>query len=201
MTLTVVNSGNLDLSNTMFAAGSGTIDAMNTFGGDGEARTPSLQGDGQKMDTDFNITGFDIEYNVVSSLDEVGENDHVMMLVNSIPDGVDYDNDGNLDNPLGLASGRVSAVEAGTIQSGKFNETALHELGHNLQLKHTNNGNGLMGAMINSQMGVSTQEKGKIMTGQGAHLKSVGTYKESSSYTTHSKDEANRFLQRNSIVQ
>lgn len=193
VTLKVVNSNGADLSNTMFSSNKGTVDLTSTFGG-----RALQQGTTSGPTNDTKITSFTVEYQVVSSLDDVGANDHVMVIVNDIP-SADYDGDGTVENPVGLANGRSSAVEKGTIKDGSFDEVATHELGHNLGLGHTEGGNGLMGKNVNGSTSVTREEKGTIVLKQVSLIQGDGTYKESSTYTKSSKEVTQQFLDRNKI--
>ncbi|WP_425637968.1 DUF6443 domain-containing protein [Algoriphagus yeomjeoni] len=189
MTLKIVNSNGADLSNTMVADGKGTADLTSTFGG------RALQGrvEGITPDTDTRIKSFTVDFEVVNSIDDVGENDHVMVIAGDIPklkDGTD---------PVGLAEigGRASAVEVGTLKNGSFDEVVTHELGHNLGLSHTNDGKGLMGAKINGQTNVSIRERATTLG--VSPVQGDGTYKASSSYTKNSKIVTQQFLKENKI--
>lgn len=194
ITLKVVNSNGADLSNTMFSGGKGKIDLTKTLGGravqDGVVDVVP--------DTETRITNVTVEFEVVESLDDVGENDHVMVIANDIPEA-DYNGDGGAIDPVGLAEkgGRTSAVEVGTIKDGSFNEVVIHELGHNLSLNHTTDGTGLMGELVNGSTEVSMSEKAQIMG--VSPVQNDGTYKTSSTYTENSKSIAHDFLERNKI--
>uniref|UniRef100_UPI00260CDDA3 RHS repeat domain-containing protein n=1 Tax=uncultured Psychroserpens sp. TaxID=255436 RepID=UPI00260CDDA3 len=201
VTLTVVNLTGADLSDTMFSKSSGKI-RLNNFEGRAESYTA-----GNDTHTIDNITEFNIEYNVVNSLDDVSdENSHVMMIVDNIPDNED-------SSPVGLAtlSGRISTVEEGTISNDTFDEVAQHELGHNLSLEHSDLKD-LMFKEVNGSVGLSKKKKGDIVTRQLGPKDGDGTYKESISssffYNTNKlpkakktiKERANNFLKKNNIT-
>src|SRR5690606_15559059 len=77
MTLTIVKGKNDDLSKTMFNKSSGSVNLSNF---QGEAQ--SFIGGHKAYD---NVTNVNINYKVVESIDKVGKDDHVMLLVDSIP--------------------------------------------------------------------------------------------------------------------
>lgn len=115
--------------------------------------------DGTKGLTDSAIpvsVKFDLSVKNVSSLDQVSDIDHFLMIV----DQLENKSDGNRQG-LGEIGGNLSLVEAGEL-SGSSSETLLHELGHNLGLdfsdfggdEHSADGTGLMGANINGQTSV-----------------------------------------------
>lgn len=204
VTLTVVNQSGADLSKTMFNKSSGTINLSNF---EGNAHSYDSYNDEENID---NITNFNVQYNVVDSLDDVGENDHVMVIVDNIPDGKDYDGDGDKDNPVGLAQsgGRVSAVESGTIDKGWFNEVAQHELGHNLSLEHK--GNGLMSERVSGKTSLNKVRKGEVASFAVPFDRGNGTYKQSNSSNFYAQNsfrknpitiqqQVTRFLTKNGI--
>jgi len=187
VTLSVVNSAGADLSKTMFSKSSGSV-SISSFKG-------RADGDNRVLDVTNidNIADVTIEYNVVSSLDDVGENDHVMMIVDDIPGAVGKAERG----------GRVSAVESGTISEGNFDETVEHEIGHNLTLEHSESGlmvgNGTFG-----NKKVTKKEKGELVSGQLNPNDGNGVYKDSKTnatgrYKKPIKKQANDFLKRNKI--
>jgi RHS repeat-associated protein len=193
VTLSVVNSSGVDLSKTMFSSKSGSVN-LDSFKGRGDFNEP-VNG----INVYDNITEFSVEYKVVDSLDDVGENDHVMMIVGDIPESA---GDGDV-NPVGLAElgGRVSAVESGTIESGNFDEVATHELGHNLGLDHTEGG--LMNETVNGQKSINKKSKGNIISNIVEPLEGNGIYKDSKSnskrYKQSIKKQAQKFLDENDI--
>jgi hypothetical protein len=202
ITMTVVNMQGADLSKTMFSGSSGKLDLTGTFGGSAMQRETMK---GNDVDTQYNITNVTLEYKVVNSLDQVGENDHVMMVVGDIPKG-QYGGDSQVSDPAGLAErgGRASAVEAGTIASGSFNNVAQHELGHNLGLKDLKDSpKSLMNGTTSGGSGIGMREKGGIISGSGVPfspaLQHGGTFKASQNYTTPSKSVATDFLKQNGI--
>ncbi|MBF2092013.1 hypothetical protein H1R85_05760, partial [Flavobacterium psychrophilum] len=195
MTLTVVNTNGADLSKTMFNKASGSVQLT--------AMTGSAQKDfrGNDIYASDNLKNVSVDYKVVSSLKDVGKNDHVMMLVNDIPKtaatkGVD---------PAGLATegGRVSAVEIGTLKNGTFNQTAQHEIGHTLGLEHKSGG--LMSpTFIRGASSVSATERGNILYNQVGPLQGNGTYiqsQNSSNYSTRIQTQVNNFISDNKIKQ
>ena len=197
MTLTVVNSSGADLSKTMFNKTSGTVQLSNFSG--------NAQKDfrGNDITTNDNLKNVSIEYKVVSSLEDVGKNDHVMMLVSNIPKSAFVDK--KVVDPVGLAemNGRVSAVEIGTIKNGTFNNTATHEIGHNLGLEHKNGG--LMNPTLSNSSSTSSKERGEVVYNQVGPLQGNGTYKDSkqntSNYSTSIQSQAKNFISKNNIKQ
>ncbi|RZS93147.1 DUF6443 domain-containing protein [Aquimarina brevivitae] len=200
VTLSVVAGPNDDLTKTMFSKKSGTISLSNF-----EGKASAYNVDADLLSND-NVTDFNIEYKVVSSLDDVGENDHVMMLVDEIPALTASGKD-----PVGKAElgGRVSAVERGTLSNGSFNEASQHELGHNLGYGPGHSkGGGLMGASINGNTALSKIDRGKMVGGEYGmlvHSQGDGTYKESNNggteYKTSIKTQAQKFIKKNKITQ
>ncbi|MFG4002091.1 RHS repeat domain-containing protein [Flavobacterium aquidurense] len=189
MTLTVVNSKGVDLSKTMFNKSSGSV-ALNSMSGIAQKDYR-----GNDVSTSDNVS-VSVNYKVVSSLKDVGKNDHVMMLVDNIPKG------NQKVDPIGLAEkgGRVSAVEVGTIQNKTFDNTANHEIGHLLGLEHKNGG--LMDPVINTSTSTSTREKGTVVDGQIGPFEGNGTYKQSersNNYSAGIISQVNSFLNRNKI--
>ncbi|MGH2667503.1 RHS repeat-associated core domain-containing protein, partial [Flavobacterium sp.] len=190
MTLTVVNSDGVDLSKTMFAKASGTVQLT---GFSGNAQKDFRVND---VTTNDNLKNVSVDYKVVSSLKDVGKNDHVMMLVNDIP------KTGKGADPVGLGElgGRVSAIEVGTIKNNTFNNAATHELGHNLGLEHSNGG--LMNPTVNNSYTTNTKERGEAVYNQVGPLQGNGTYTQSQSggnYNTRIQTQVNNFLSDNKI--
>ncbi len=195
ITLTIVNSSGADLSNTMFSGSSGNVNLK------------SFKGLAQKHNSALKVTNHDIiknvtvDYQVVNSIDDVRENDHVMMLVDNIPDDVDYDGDGNADKAIGLSEkgGRISTVEVGTISNNQFDEVAQHELGHNLDLGH---GYGLMHETTNSSTKLTNKQRGNVVNGQVTPRAGKGEYKDSETsmlYKKPIKNQVQSFLDENNI--
>jgi hypothetical protein len=191
MTLTVVNSNGADLSKTMFNKSAGSVQLSSMTG------VAQKDFRGNDVYASDNLKNVSVDYKVVSSLKDVGKNDHVMMLVNDIPKtakGVD---------PVGLATegGRVSAVEIGTIKNSTFNQAAQHEIGHNLGLDHKNGG--LMNpSIISGSTSTSPSERGNILYNQVGPLQGNGTYTQSqnsTNYSTRIQTQANDFLSQNKI--
>ena len=194
ITLTIVNSENVDLSTTMFNKSSGTVVLS------------SLSGNAQMHHTGIDMMSSDnlsvsVNYQVVNSLNDVRENDHVMMLVESIPkaNGSHLDREG-----LGQLGGRISAVETGTIKKGTFNEVSTHELGHNLGLEHRKGG--LMNETVNGSLRTEFKERGKIIGGSYGPLGAKdgnGVYKQSilskDNYIENIKKQVNSFIDSNKI--
>ncbi len=134
VTMTVVNLSGADLSKTMFNQSAGSV-RLGSFSGSGSFSYPSAKTG--KKDIDYNIEA-NVKYKVVTSLDKVGKNDHVMIIADKVVNTKTGDALG-----WGSTPGQMTAVEAGTIGkngAGGFNETALHEIGHNLGLDHSNGG-------------------------------------------------------------
>jgi len=194
MTLTVVNSSGADLSKTMFNKTSGTVQ-LSGFSGNAQKDFR-----GNDVTTNDNLKSVSVEYKVVSSLNDVGKNDHVMMLVSSIPKtGNDK---GDLVGKAEI-NGRVSAVEIGTIKNSTFNNTATHELGHNLGLEHSSGG--LMHPTSNNSLSTNTRERGETVYNQVGPYQGNGTYTQSQNggpaYTTKIQTQVNNFLSDNKIKQ
>ncbi|WP_430906181.1 DUF6443 domain-containing protein [Maribacter sp. 2-571] len=197
LTLSVVAGENDDLSGTIFSGGSGSV-SLSDF----EGRADSYFAPADLLAND-NVTDFTVEFNVVSSLDDVGENDHVLVLVDEIPQS-----SGDESNPVGLAQlgGRVSAVERGTLADGSFDEVAQHELGHNTGLPHNDNIKGLMSTNVNGSTSLSGADRGRIVSGNGtgqlAHGDGDGVVKDSersTNYSTPIKQQALDFLENSKI--
>ncbi|MEM8765753.1 MAG: RHS repeat-associated core domain-containing protein, partial [Bacteroidota bacterium] len=197
LTLSVVAGENDDLSSTIFSGGSGSV-SLSDF----EGRADSYFAPADLLAND-NVTDFTVEFNVVNSLDDVGENDHVLLLVDEIPQ-----NFGEKSNPVGRAElgGRVSAVERGTLADGSFDEVAQHELGHNTGLPHNDNIRGLMSTNVNGSTSLSSADRGRVVSGNGtgqlAHGDGDGVVKDSersNRYSTPIKQQALDFLKNNHI--
>ncbi len=197
MTLTVVNSSGADLSKTMFNKTSGTVQ-LSGFSGNAQKDFR-----GNDITTNDNLKNVSVEYKVVSSLKDVGKDDHVMMLVANIPKSTGVDK--NAGDPIGLAdvNGRVSAVEIGTIKGGTFNNTATHEIGHNLGLEHKTGG--LMNPTVNNSFSTSSRERGETVYNQVGPFQGNGTYRDSkqntSNYSTSIQSQARNFISNNNIKQ
>ena len=107
----------------------------------------------------------------VSSLDQVGDKDFVMMVVDQLI------NAGSENDVEGRASinSNVAMIESDQLD-GTSTEVLLHELGHNLGLdfsdsgggNHTANGSGLMGATINGQYGIDASPLKDMLISLGA---------------------------------
>lgn len=195
MTLTVVNTSGADLSKTMFNKASGTAQ-LSGFSGNAQKDFR-----GNDIMVNDNLKSVTVDYKVVSSLKDVGKNDHVMMLVDNIPKLASEK--GNID-PAGRAelNGRVSAVEIGTLKNGTFNNTATHELGHNLGLEHSSGG--LMNPTLNNSFTTSTTQRGEAVYNQVGPLQGNGTYTQSqnsNSYNTRIQTQVNNFISDNKIKQ
>ena len=183
MTLTIVNLSGSDLSKTMFNKSSGTV-SINEFEGTGISSFNN-----NSIVTMDNIKNFDVQYKVVTSMDDIGKNDHVLLIANEVKNS-DGDALGKGQSP-----GRVSAVEAATIKNGTFNEVVKHEFGHNVGMKHSPNGRGLMRAEGTGQTSVAPHQRGEIVSGAIGAQKQVKTY--SGGYSTSSVSEAKKFKQNN----
>ncbi|MGU3375085.1 RHS repeat domain-containing protein [Chryseobacterium sp. M5A1_1a] len=183
MTLTVVNLSGADLSKTMFSKNSGSV-SINEFEGMGISSFNN-----NSTVTMDNIKNFDVQYKVVTSMDDIGKNDHVLFVANEVKNS-DGDALGRGQSP-----GRVSAVEAGTIKKGTFNEVVKHEFGHNMGMKHSSNDKGLMKAEGTGQTSITSQQRGEIVSGAIGAQKQVKTY--SGGYSTSSTTEAQKFKKDN----
>ena len=192
VTVSVVNLTGADLSKTMFSGGSGTVRLKNF-----EGNTMGYDTNTQTNIKD-NITEFNINYKVVTSLDDIRENDHVLLISEKI--NGDSNASDVTESTVGLADrpGRVSTVEDGTIADGNFDEVAQHELGHNLGLEHSEL-NDLMFETVNGNKSLSQKKKGDIVGGQIDSTQGNGTVKESSTYKTTGKKEAETFIFLNEI--
>ncbi|KFF15311.1 RHS repeat domain-containing protein, partial [Chryseobacterium sp. JM1] len=179
MTLTIVNLSGSDLSKTMFNKKSGSV-SINEFEGTGI----SSFNNNTTVAMD-NIKNFDVQYKVVTSMDDIGKNDHVLLIGNEIKNS-----DGDVLG-RGQSPGRVSAVEAATIKNGTFNEVVKHEFGHNMGMKHSPNDKGLMRAEGTGQTSVAPHQRGEIVSGAIGKQKQVKTY--SGGYSTSSVSEAKKF--------
>ena len=183
VTLTVVNLGRANLSNTIFEKQTGTV------------RLPNFEGQAQSSDqptgnkTEDVIKSFEVDYKVVNSLESIGKNDHVMLIVSEIPKIKDE----KLE-PVGRAvlGGRISAVERGTISRFTFNEIALHELAHNLSLMHTKLPD-LMNEVVNGSTVLSIKKKGDIVNNFLSHSQENGDYKDSISGATYDCNKLPQF--------
>jgi hypothetical protein len=86
--------------------------------------------------------------------------------VSIIVDDIKYHPDA--DNAVGLADydANYSLLEAGSMENSSP-EVILHEIGHNLGLGHTSDGNGLMGKNVNGQTSVTSKELKTMYLGLG----------------------------------
>ena len=195
MTLTIVNENGADLSKTMFNKSSGTV-ALSSLSGNAQTDNRALD-----ITTSDNLN-VSVSYKVVSSLNDIGKDDHVMVIAENIP----RLKTGDKVDPVGLSEtgGRVSAVEKGTIVNKTFNEAATHEIGHLLGLGHRNGG--LMNASLSGSMGTSQRERGEIIGGGEGQISPTtgnGTYRQSNGhndYKTSIKSQVNSFLSNNNIT-
>jgi len=92
---------------------------------------------------------FSLSTQQVTSLDQVSNSDFVGIIV----DAVDNQDEGGNTEGWGEISGNVTILEADQMD-GSSSELLLHELGHNLSLDHTDNGEGLMGANMNGRYNI-----------------------------------------------
>lgn len=197
VTLTVVNLTGSDLSKTMFSDKSGTI-KVNGLSGEGSFTIPSTKSG--KTDVSLNVET-SIQYKVVNSLDQVGKNDHVMMLVNDIPKSF-----GLKVDPVGLADkvgGHIMAVEKNTLSNGTFNNVATHELGHSLGLDHTNNG-GLMNETLTNNSNLTNEQRGRMgILQSGGAFANDGTVIQSKQYPNDyqktAAQQASEFMRKRAI--
>jgi hypothetical protein len=175
MTLTVVNSSNVDLSKTIFNKKSSNITLKNLSG--------NAQKDFRKQDIQAsdNLT-VNIQYKVVNSINDVGADDHVLIIADNIPKGF-----GRTVDPVGLAetNARVSAVEKGTLKNGSFNEVSIHEIAHLLGLGHSTHG--LMSEGVSNSTSVTSRERGEIIDSQISIFDNEGTYDNKKSYNNNYK--------------
>ena len=192
VTLTVVNSTGADLSETMFNQSSGTVSLK---GLSGNAQKDFRNND---ITTNDNLKNVSVQYKVVNSIKDVGKDDHVMILVGSIPKI-----SGETGDPVGRAElgGRISAVEVGTLKNKTFNQVATHELGHNLGLEHGSGG--LMKETVNPSFSTNSRERGEAVYNQVGPYQGNGTYQQSKSGTPNYKSaiqsQINSFLSNNKI--
>jgi hypothetical protein len=166
-TYTIVRGENDDLSDTIFNKSSGSVSLSNF---EGSANFYNANTDKNSKD---NITDLTVNYKVVTSLDDVGENDHVLMLVDNIPGSA---------SGKAVRGGRVASVERGTLKDGSFNEASKHEIGHNLGSDHSKDGSGLMGEILNGSSSMSNARRGEITgsdLGLLSHSDGNGTIKQS----------------------
>lgn len=195
ITMSVYNLSGGDLSKTMFNQKSGEI-KLKALSGSGNFTYPNSETG--KKDISYNIDA-KITYKVVNSPDQIGKNDHVLIVANKIPDTKSNEILG-----LGTKSGQVSAVElnSASSNSGNFNSTALHEIGHNLGLNHASNG--LMSPTINCNNNLSDEQRGSIVAnlGMGVEAKD-GTYIQSTDsplkYQKDAKTQTQEFIKINGI--
>ena len=197
MTLSVVAGANNDLSKTMFNKSNGSISLSNF-----EGKADSYFTEGDLLAND-NTTDFTIEYKIVNSLDDVGENDHVLMLVDKVPTL-----EGETGEKAGRAEvgGRVATVERGTLANGSFDKLAQHELGHTAGMTHSPTNSGLMNEGAITSTSLSNADKGRMVSGyangQLAHGDGNGVVKDSqrsNNYSTPIKQQVQNFLKRTKI--
>jgi hypothetical protein len=190
MTLTVVNPYGADLSKTTFSKSSGTV-SYSSFKGRADADNRHL--DVKNIDR---ITDVSVDYKVVSSFDDVGKNDHVMIIADEINNG----------NAVGYTSqgGRVMAIDKGTISDGDFDETVQHEIGHSLGAGHNDSGVGLMngnGTFGDSKL--NNTERGELVSGQLNPLNGDGVHKQSenghAAFNKPVQDQIKKFIKVNNI--
>ena len=187
-----MNLVGMDLTGTLFNSTSGTI-KMNAFSGSGSYSYPNPRSG--KKDIVYNIEA-NLKYQVVSNIDQIGQNDHVMLIVNELRKTPIGDACGWGANP-----GQITAITPFYCK-GYFNQVVLHELGHNLGLDHTNGG--LMNATILTSTELSEEQKGLIVAkmGMGVEAKD-GTYIQSKEtplrYAKDAKTQAQEFKKANVI--
>ncbi|TSE08124.1 hypothetical protein [Aquimarina algiphila] len=194
ITLTVVNSSGTDLSNTMFSESSGNV-SLNNFKGLAQKHNSALKVTNQDV-----IKSVTIDYQVVNSIDDIKENDHVLLLASNIPQG---DRKDNVD-PSGIGSheGRISAIETGTIKSGDFNNVVAHELGHNLGLEDKSGGIMSLGYVAGASNKLNNKQRGSIVAGQVTPRAGEGTYKDSNDnvlYNSSIQSQVKDFAKNNQI--
>lgn len=156
--LNLSSSPNFKFNNSLSRAGGVASRSFSTtFSGRvlDNPKTGSMSGD-VPITTNFNLS-----VSQVSSLDQVGDTDFLSIIVDNIDTDASADAVG-----VGQPGSNLSLLEAGAI-SGSSPEVLLHELGHNLELGHTPNGNGLMGADVNGQTGVSKGDLRGMLLGLG----------------------------------
>ena len=188
VTLAIFNPNNSDLSKTVYSNSKG-----------GQARFKNFEGTAQsvmgKDKTEDNITEFTVNYRFVNSLDEIKKDEHVLVV------GKNVDNDSNSSGTgigVAISKGRVSAVSSETLKDGIFDNTAQHELGHNLGFQHSEIGD-LMYATDSGNSSLNNKKRGDIISNQISPNTTNGVYQESSKYKTSSSNETRKFIKINGI--
>ena len=200
----VVNMSSKAMSKTEMKSYTDDIKASagGQFSGSGyyEGNVPTKDGKYHKGTINYNIT-VKVELEEVSSLDKLGKDDHVLLIVNDIPPSLDEK--GKMVDPIGLTAngdqnGRIMAVETKAFESKNELGVAVHELGHSLGLGHAASVNNLMYPSVQGTYGVSGEQRGDIATSQGINQNAkVGTTNHK--YKTSAKDDANSFIKNNKI--
>ncbi|WP_207795861.1 RHS repeat-associated core domain-containing protein [Sphingobacterium haloxyli] len=81
-----------------------------------------------------NVYKIDAEYTFVNSMDQVDASDHLLVVVNEVLGEADSRLGGGPAGGIAQIGGKVAYVESGSFLNMK--ETAFHEIGHNLGLRH-----------------------------------------------------------------
>ncbi len=84
---------------------------------------------------------FDVQFDVVSSMKDVKESDHIIVIVDEVTGTSDKNLGGGDAGGLALLTGKIAYVE----NTGNFSwmaSTMIHEFGHNMGLPHVANGSG-----------------------------------------------------------
>jgi len=174
------------------------------FSGSGyyEGNVPGKDGKYNKGVINYNIT-VKVELEEVASLDKLGKDDHVLLIVNDIPPLLNEQ--GKMVDPVGLTangdqSGRIMAVETKAFDSKSQLGVAVHELGHSLGLGHAASINNLMYPSVQNTYGVSGEQRGDIALSQGLNNKTtIGDKGATVKYKTTAKQDAQSFIKNNNI--
>ncbi|TXF90208.1 matrixin family metalloprotease [Neolewinella aurantiaca] len=149
----VINLSSGSLSDSQIQDYAKRISGIETFNG----RTAAAGGGSDRTNFELNVT-FDFE--VASSIDDIGESDHVLAVVDAISDQGKGEG-----NPAGIAQlgGHIAAVESKYISGSKT--VTAHELGHNLGLEHLSKSGSLMHPTTGNGKNVSFAERRQIVGG------------------------------------
>lgn len=200
----VVNLSNRAMSSTEMKTYANEIktSAEGAFSGSGyfEGNLPKKDGKYNNSSINYNIT-VNVEIEAVESLDKLGKDDHVLVIVDQIPPLINEK--GQKVDPIGLTANgdqnaRIMAVEAGTFDDKTSRNTAVHELGHALGLGHAKSVNNLMNESVTNTYGISGEQRGDMGISQGLNNNSKVGYK-GQTFKTTAKQDVNSFLKQNSI--